>query len=355
MTTLLETLNCILEWQQQNNPESAEGWQPGLTIAEIEVMVRNLPFQLSREFCELYQWRNGGCLYFPLEVALEEYDKMVELSENTLYPKWNPYWLPITDDFGSGHPAEDLQGYRVVVGDKEAQDTSLLLSIDSECPEPGVWYPNITNMMLAISEQYKADSSSNDVEDYAQYRSMINNLQASLEQREGEVEDSQRFLLAHTRSLIQQANTQIQEHEFRLSSQEMEIYTQGSIHEKYNLGGNYLSIWHHRKEVIESPDGSKIETRYDPNTGMVSGVEIHSQTGKTRELTYYYQGKPAYRTIHSHERPDCYHYMRTENWFGLHDVHETITVICKDGWGRVKTERRYIDGNLTKELNYPVD
>lgn len=210
-------------------------------------------------------------------------------------------------------------------------------------------------MMLAIAEQYEAGPSSENVEHYTQYRSVIDNLQASLEQREVEIEASQRFLLDHTRNLIQQANIQIQEYESGLSPEVMEIYTQGSIHEKYNPGGNYLSIWHHGKVVAERPDSSRVETRYDPDTGLISGVEIHSQTGETKELTYYYQGKPAYRTTHSHERPDCYHYVRTENWFGVHDVYETTTIICKDGWGRVKTERRYIDGNLVKEVNHPVD
>ncbi len=185
---------------------------------------------------------------------------------------------------------------------------------------------------------------------------MINDLQASVDQREGEAEDLlQSFLLDKTRNLVQQANMQIQEYESALSSDDIEIYAQGSIHEKYNPGGNYLSIWHHRKVVTENPDGSRVETRYNPDSGLVSGVEIHSQSGKTKELTYYYQGKPAYRTTHSYERPDSYHYVRTENWFGAHDAHETITIICKDGWGRVKTQRRYIDGYLLKEVNYPVD
>jgi hypothetical protein len=88
---------------------------------------------------------------------------------------------------------------------------------------------------------------------------------------------------------------------------------------------------------------------------MVSGIEIHSPTGETKELTYYYGGKSAYRTTHSYERSDCYHYIRVENWFGVHDVQETITVMCKDGWVRTKTVRRYIDDNLVKEINYPVD
>jgi hypothetical protein len=353
MTTLLETLNSILNWQQQNELGSFESWKPGLSVAEIEALTINLPFQVSKEFYELYQWRNGGCLFFPLEIALEEYGKMMELSEDSFYPLWNPYWLPITDDFNGGYPVEDLQGYRVIVGSKEIQDTSLLLNIDFESPEPGVWYPSITNLMLATLEGYQIDSSSNGVEALAKYHSMIDNLQTSVEQCEEE--GTQHFLLDHTRNMIQQSNTHIQNYESGLSPEVMEVYNQGSIHEKYNPGGNYSSIWHHRKEVTERSDGSKIETRYDPDTGMISGIEICSTTGKTKELTYYYRGRSAYRTFSSYERPDCYQYSRTETWLGIHDVFETICVICKDGVGRTKTERRYIDGNLIKEVNYPID
>jgi hypothetical protein len=353
MTTLLKTLNSILNWQQQNNLESIESLQPGLSIAEIEALIINLPFQVSREFYELYQWRNGGYLFFPLEIALEEYGKMMELSEDSFYPLWNPYWLPITDDFNSGYPTEDLQGYRVIAGGKEIHDTSLLLNIDFECPEPGIWYPSITNLMLATLEECQIGSSQNDVESHLQYRSMIDNLQASVDQYEEE--GTQHFFLDHTRNLIQQSNAQIQNYESGLSPEVMEVYTQGSIHEKYNPGGNYLSIWHHRKEVAEHSDGSKIETRYDPDTGMISGIKICSATGKTEELNYYYQGKPVYCTFSSYERPDCYQYSRTETWLGIHDVFESISVICKDGMGRTKTERRFIDGNLIKEVNYPID
>ncbi len=304
MTILLETLNEIKKWHQQNNPKFSNLWQPGLTRYEIEKIIKVLPFRLSKELYELYEWGNGGYLYFPLEVAVQEYYKM----ENSFYPLWNPYWLPITNDLGSGYPTEDLKGYRVVVGDKETQNTSLMLNIDFESPEPGVWYPSITNMMLAIVEQYQMSSQKNDIEYYIQYRSMIDELQASLEQSEEPTKDWQHLALDLTCNLIQQANTGINQYLGELSTEEIEIYAQGSVHKKYNPGGNYLSIWHHRKEVAERPDGSKVETRYDPDTGMISGIEIHSPTGKTKELTYYYAGKPAYRTTHSYERSDCYQF-----------------------------------------------
>ena len=297
MTILLETLKFILEWQQHNGTTAAERWKPGLSTSEIEALVKPLPFQLSREFYELYQWRNGGCLYFPLEVAVEVYDKMTALSEDDLSIVWNPYWLPITDGFNGGYPADELQSYRVIVGSKEVQDTSLLLDIDFESPEPGIWYPSVVNLMLATLEKYQTGLHLEDLED-AGY---------------------------------------------------------GPIHEKYNPGGDYLSIWDHKVEISERSDGSKVEIRYDPDTEMVSGIEIHSSTGKTKDLTYYYRGEPAYRTLHSYEKPDCYHYVRTEIWLGIHDAHETISVLCKEGWGSVATERRYIDRKLIQERNYPVD
>jgi cell wall assembly regulator SMI1 len=59
MSTLMDTLQRILNWLQANYPEAASSLKPGLSYEEIEVKLADLPFHLPQEVYELYQWRNG--------------------------------------------------------------------------------------------------------------------------------------------------------------------------------------------------------------------------------------------------------------------------------------------------------
>lgn len=59
MSALIDALERIETWLVQNQPELAIGLQPGLTLEEINGILKSFPYQLSEEVCELYQWHNG--------------------------------------------------------------------------------------------------------------------------------------------------------------------------------------------------------------------------------------------------------------------------------------------------------
>lgn len=60
MSVITEALERFEYWLWQNHPDIAGSLNPGLTIEEINDMAKALPFSLSREIKELYQWRNGS-------------------------------------------------------------------------------------------------------------------------------------------------------------------------------------------------------------------------------------------------------------------------------------------------------
>ncbi len=127
--SLIDSLNHILEWHQKNNTPVARHIQPGLSENEIAVRLQAVPFKLSREFVELYQWHNGVLLtdgdeddddsffeyhrFLPLDEALdvfqESYPIMKEFYELT-------DWVQVFQD-----PAGDGYG---ISGGKEMQAES---------------------------------------------------------------------------------------------------------------------------------------------------------------------------------------------------------------------------------------
>ncbi|MHC0068220.1 hypothetical protein ACWATR_36045 [Nostoc sp. UIC 10890] len=59
MSELTDGLEYILDWLESTNLEFFDCYNPGLTRQQIEKIVKDLPFKLSEEIYELYQWRNG--------------------------------------------------------------------------------------------------------------------------------------------------------------------------------------------------------------------------------------------------------------------------------------------------------
>jgi len=56
MLALTEALERILNWLQMNYPGVASFPYRGLISEQIEQLVKYLPFRLTREVYELYQW-----------------------------------------------------------------------------------------------------------------------------------------------------------------------------------------------------------------------------------------------------------------------------------------------------------
>ncbi|MGB3755121.1 MAG: HEAT repeat domain-containing protein [Rivularia sp. (in: cyanobacteria)] len=76
MSTLTNALNRIVAcWKKNGNEKRVHHLMPGLSYAEIEELVQDLPIQLPPEIFELYQWRNGSKYaedegwYLPLQDA----------------------------------------------------------------------------------------------------------------------------------------------------------------------------------------------------------------------------------------------------------------------------------------------
>lgn len=160
MSALTEALERILRWMMHHNQELASSLQPGLTYKEIADKVKDLPFFLSKEVYELYQWRNGdgqwsaykdGLLlhysFLPLEAALAEYSNWIKLNAELDYEAWSQYWLPIF--------MLDGKEYYIVVGDAKAKATSPVSTIFIEDGEPAVKHTSLTNMVQAIAEAYE--------------------------------------------------------------------------------------------------------------------------------------------------------------------------------------------------------
>lgn len=90
MSTLTDALNRIMHWLEQNRPNYAATFLPGLTDEEIQQKLSNLQFQLPEEIYELYRWRNGsqdednGSIvypsfgFMPLDEALGYYEDFID-------------------------------------------------------------------------------------------------------------------------------------------------------------------------------------------------------------------------------------------------------------------------------------
>lgn len=158
MSSLTNALDRILNWLEQNLLSeyiSVEVLEPGLTLEEIEERVADLPFCLSQEVCELYQWRNGTCYdeedisrffqgraFLSLESALEKYEELIE-SET----RWESDWLPIFQGI-------DNRDYYFIIGDREVKEISPVFSSAYGDADDKL-YDSLTEMMLKIAEDYE--------------------------------------------------------------------------------------------------------------------------------------------------------------------------------------------------------
>lgn len=149
MSELTNALNRILNWFENNKPSIIESLQPGLSIEEIDEKVKDLPFRLTQEVYELYQWRNGmiddGSCFFkyyrflPLEETLEESNLFEEAWGLSL-----PFgWFPVFEFEG---------GFYSVIGAEEKTETSPIIYTYHRID---IAYRNLTNMMLYIAECYE--------------------------------------------------------------------------------------------------------------------------------------------------------------------------------------------------------
>ena len=59
MSDLTDALERILSWIQRVSPSLTLSLKPALSYLQIREVIKELPFDLSEEVYELYQWHNG--------------------------------------------------------------------------------------------------------------------------------------------------------------------------------------------------------------------------------------------------------------------------------------------------------
>jgi|GEM_PF-4723153 len=142
--------------------------KPGMSLEEIESRLSFFPYRLSDEAYEFYQWSgaptgdsrpddwngsyNDSSTYnCALERLLERADDIIHFQSleemGKIYSPLNasnPEWLPIIS-------AE--YSHFVISGSQTQIDTSPVLIINDE---PKLWFPSLTDMMLAIAESIEA-------------------------------------------------------------------------------------------------------------------------------------------------------------------------------------------------------
>ncbi|OKH43013.1 hypothetical protein NIES2101_31670 [Calothrix sp. HK-06] len=107
MSDLTNALDKILSWLQKNYPSHVALLQPGLTEAEINELIEDLPLQLPQDIRELYQWKNGSIIigdyedfcwafecwsFYPLELIIDGYCHnldLVPVFENEIHNRLN--------------------------------------------------------------------------------------------------------------------------------------------------------------------------------------------------------------------------------------------------------------------------
>ena len=92
LTNLTDSLNRIMEWLEENRPDYAASFLPGLSDEEIREKLANVELELPEEIYELYRWRNGveggedlksviypSMEFMPLDEAIEYYLGIVDI------------------------------------------------------------------------------------------------------------------------------------------------------------------------------------------------------------------------------------------------------------------------------------
>lgn len=155
MLQLTNALEKIQSWIQNNEERNYIFLNSGLDFNEIEAKINLLPFQLSQEVQQLYNWHNGmsegshesfafvGMDFYDLERSIEAYHELIseEIEElkSCLFPI-----LRLNDN-----------GYYFSLSKKIREDNSPIFCFDfgdSDRFKPVLMYRSLTTMMLTIAE-----------------------------------------------------------------------------------------------------------------------------------------------------------------------------------------------------------
>ncbi|MDY6901099.1 MAG: SMI1/KNR4 family protein [Cyanobacteriota bacterium] len=177
MSVLTDSLNQIMRWLEENRPDYAASFLPGLSDAEIREKLANVELELPEEIYELYRWRNGvedgedskslifPCMeYMTLDEALEYYDDFLE---NTIDIFDEQDFQDIFELLDAnqinqyGNKKYLFPFYRsncdflAVLLSKEKQQHSPIININ-DVLELSFIYRNLTSMMQTLAEYLEA-------------------------------------------------------------------------------------------------------------------------------------------------------------------------------------------------------
>ncbi|HEY9860623.1 MAG TPA: SMI1/KNR4 family protein [Candidatus Obscuribacterales bacterium] len=157
MSALTDALDRILRWLQQHSPNAVSGFAPGLPLVEIEAKLSQLPFRVSQEVYELYQWRNGN----PYDGAFV-YHRLLDLEGALEYAAVinESYWLEVREQDGTPQylfPVLGFDGeYFAIPGGDVSSPHAPVFHIGCDDGSLSLAFTSLANMMLAIAECYEA-------------------------------------------------------------------------------------------------------------------------------------------------------------------------------------------------------
>ncbi|MEH2263124.1 SMI1/KNR4 family protein [Nostoc sp.] len=127
MSELTDELDYIWGWVQSTSLEFVDCYNQGLTRQQVDEIVKVMPFKLSDEIYELYQWRNGiadlgfknysplveflfpdqlfsnsPTSFYTLQDSISNYHDLWQIEESIMinkpydsYKGWDQKWFPI--------------------------------------------------------------------------------------------------------------------------------------------------------------------------------------------------------------------------------------------------------------------
>ena len=174
MSVLADSFNQIMRWLEENRPDYAASFLPGLSDEEIREKLANVELELPEEIYELYRWRNGveggedlksvvypSMEFMPLDEAIEYYEDFVENSINLLderdedcqdvfklldVSQVNIYGNKLIFPFSRSNCS-----FCAVLLSKEQQQRSIIIDIADELGL-SVIYRNLTSMTQTLAE-----------------------------------------------------------------------------------------------------------------------------------------------------------------------------------------------------------
>lgn len=172
MSDLTDALGRILNWLEQHRLSDISFLQPGLSNAEIEEKVKDLPLQLPQEVWEIYQTIRGfnrerlynnlsrqnepnmfifdGYALLSLEEAMEIYREKFFKTEyyyECNIERYNPNWFQIFVCYMS-----ELEGYLVIDDNSESCGVIFTYNKDNERTKQ---YISLNSMMQTLAENYE--------------------------------------------------------------------------------------------------------------------------------------------------------------------------------------------------------